>query len=261
MKPQNIQIFDIPLTRLNREQAAMAFIQYAQKKSGAFFAATPNAEILLQSRHNPELKKYLQSCALNFADSVSLLWATEYKSKNWSKPRALIELLALPLRKKYWNTLPEVVCGSDIFEDICALAAQKSLKIFLLGGRKGVAKKTKTRLESKYPKLQIVGTSDADPDQKDLPQNIKSKHPDIIFVAYGCPKQELWIAQNLEKTGARIGLGIGGTFDFVSGSVPRAPQIFRRLGLEWLYRLTIQPSRLSRIWNAVVIFPGKVLTK
>lgn len=257
MEPVNI--FDIPITPITRKSGAWQFIEYAKKERGGYFAATPNAEILLEAQKNDALTAMLESCVLSFADSVSLLWAAEYNRKKWSKLQAVGELLLLPIRKKYWGALPETVSGSDIFEDICALAAEEDLKIFLLGGLDGVANETKSVLEQTYPKIQIVGTSEGSPQDDSIIEVIKTAGADIVFVAYGCPTQELWLAQNLEATGARIGMGIGGTFDFMAGKIPRAPQWMRKLGLEWLYRLVRQPSRFKRIWNAVVVFPWKVI--
>ncbi len=256
-----IRIFTIPITQITREKGVKKFINYSLEKKGNFFTATPNAEILIEAQKNLELKKYLKSCVLNFADSVSLLWAAEYKANNWSKIRGIFELIFLPIRKKTWKTLPERVCGSDIFESICEEASKKNLKIFLLGGLNGVGLKTKKKLEIKYPKIKIVGTSEASPSDKNIIKKIKKSEATIIFISYGCPKQELWISENLKQIpSARIAMGIGGTFDFYAGEITRAPRFFQKLGLEWLWRLIRDPKRIKRIMNAVIIFPVKVLT-
>jgi len=257
-----IKLFSVPITQSTRQQGAKDFVRYAMEKKGAFYTATPNAEILLEAEKNPDLKKFLKSCVLNFPDSVSLRWAAEYQTKKWSKIRAILELLFLSWRKNKWKTIPQRVCGSDIFEDICREASEKNINLFLLGGLHGVASKTKELLEKKYPKIKIVGTSEGSPKDDELVKQIANTKPQIIFVAYGCPTQEFWIAQNLKKIPtARIAMGIGGTFDFMAGHIPRAPKFMQKLGLEWLYRLIKQPSRAGRIWKAVVVFPWKVLSQ
>lgn len=254
--------FSIPITPTTRAQGAKDFVRYAMEEKGTFYAATPNAEIILESEKNPGLKRFLKSCVLNFCDAVSLQWAIEYKAKEWSKLRAVFELLFLPLRRKNWDTIPKTVCGSDIFEDICREASTQGVKIFLLGGLNGVAQETKDILEKKYPKIKIVGLSEGSPKDDKLVSKIAKNNPQIIFVAYGCPSQEMWIARNLKKIPtARIAMGIGGTFDFMAGHIPRAPESVRKLGLEWCYRLFKQPTRAGRIWKAVVVFPWKVLNQ
>lgn len=256
------QIFAVPITQTTRTKGAKDFVKYAMEKRGHFFAATPNAEILLEAQKNPQLKKFLKSCVLNFADSVSLQWAVEAQAQKWSKIRALFELFFLPIRKNTWETLPERVSGSDIFEDICREAAKKEVSIFLLGGMNGVANETKGLLEKKYSQIKIVGVSEKSPTDNSLIEEIQAVSPQIIFVAYGCPKQELWIAGNLKRIpSARIGMGIGGTFDFFAGKVTRAPKIFQKLGIEWLWRLIKEPKRFKRILNAVIMFPIKRLTR
>lgn len=255
-----IKLFTVPITQTTRREGAKKFVQYALEEKGSFFTSTPNAENLLRGERCPELKRFLKCCVLNFPDSVSLLWAAEYQAKNWSKFRAIFELLFLPIRKKNWKTIPERVCGSDIFEDICAESAKQNVKIFLLGGFDGAAEKTKNKLEKKYPKIKIVGVSEASPKDKTVIEEIIKLKPQIIFTAYGCPNQELWIAENLKKIpSARIGMGIGGTFDFYSGKIIRAPKSFQKLGLEWLWRLIKEPKRFKRIMNAIVVFPVRVL--
>ncbi len=256
----SIRIFSIPITQITRRKGVNEFINYALEKKGNFFTSTPNAEILLKAQKNPELKKFLKSCVLNFPDSVSLLWAAEYQVKKWSKIRAIFELIFLPIRKKKWTTIPERVCGSDIFEDICEKSSKKNLKIFLLGGLDGVAQKTTKKLEKKFPKIKIVGMSETAPNDKNIIEEIKKTEAQIIFVSYGCPKQELWIAENLKKIpSAKIAMGIGGTFDFYAGKIKRAPKIFQKLGLEWFWRLIKEPKRAGRIFNAVFVFPLKIL--
>ena len=257
---EKLFILDIPIHKVTRKRATKIFLNFCNHKRQKYFTATPNAEILLESLKNSELKKYLQNCQLNVADSVSLLWAAEVLEKKWGIIRAIFELLFLPFRKKKWTALPERVCGSDLFWDICEKVAEKKLKIFLLGAGPGIAVKTQKILEKKFSKIKIVGAMEGSPlkkEDKTMQKKISITQPDIIFVAYGCPKQELWIARNLKKIpSVKVAMGIGGSFDFAVGKIKRAPKLFRTLGLEWLWRLIQEPrKRGKRIFQAVFVFP------
>ncbi len=286
---ESIEILEVPVHVVTREAAVEVFLRYCDggahnpsvlNKSNTsplnkgrrsadgsgIRTATPNAEILLEAQKNPDLKKYLQSCELNLADTVSLLWAGAVLKNNWSNFRAVLELLFLPIRKSKWDAFPETVSGSDFFMEVCQalndklqITNYKFRKIFLLGGVEGVAAQTKENLLKKYPNLEIVGAIAGSPleaDDEEVLKTINEAEPDILFLAYGCPKQELWIDRNLSKCETvLVAMGVGGTFDFVAGKFRRAPKFFRSLGLEWLWRLILQPSRMGRIFRAVFVFP------
>lgn len=258
-----ISILNIPIHSLTKKQAAKKFADFCSTKN-QHYAATPNAEILLESEKNPQLKSFLQSSSLNTADSVSLLWASMYLGKKWSKFRAVMELLFLPIRKKSWKEfLPEQVCGSDLIYDICEEAERQKRSIFLLGGMGDVAQRSSEVLLKKYPRLKIRGVFSGSPFEKgdkETLSRIKKANPDILVVCYGCPSQELWIQRNLKKCpSVKAAIGLGGTFDFLSGNIKRAPKPFHILGVEWLWRLMIQPSRWKRIFRAVFVFPLHLL--
>ncbi len=249
------------MSAITYQEAVQKFCDFDQN-SPLKFAATPNAEIMLESKQNPALKNFLQNCSLNFTDSISLLWAAECNSQQWSLPRAVFELAFLPFRKKYWQAIPETISGADIFSDICAEAARKHQKIFLIGGLPTAAAKTVKILNQKFPDLEInfyegMVNSETEPL---IIQQIKDFGAEIIFTALGCPKQELCLSRILPQIpSAKMGMGIGGTLDFFAGIVPRAPFFMRKLGLEWFYRLIREPRRIKRIWRAVVVFPVMVL--
>ena len=148
-------------------------------------------------------------------------------------------------------------------QQICANAGH--LKIFLLGAEEGVTEKVKSILEKRHPDIKIVGTFAGSPDTKDDKQitNLINKiAPNVLFIAYGAPAQELWINRNLKRLpSVKLAMGIGGAFDFISGKQKRAPHLMQKLGLEWLYRLFKQPSRIKRIYNATIRFPYEVFKK
>lgn len=133
--------------------------------------------------------------------------------------------VGLKLSGRIKNTIP----GTDLMERLIALAAEKGFVVGLLGGMNGVAEQAAERLQKKYPRLKIDSSS-----------------PDLLFVAFGHPKQEKWIAKNLSRFPVKVAMGVGGAFDYISGQVPRAPIRLRRIGLEWLFRLLLQPWRIKR---------------
>jgi len=136
---------------------------------------------------------------------------------------------------------------------------------FLLGAKNGIAKLTEQKLKKIYPNLSIVGIFSGDADEKGdriALSIINQAKPDLLFIAYGAPKQEKWIARNLEKLPTiKLAIGIGGAFDMVSGKIKRAPLWVRKISLEWLWRLAMEPRRINRIYNATIKFIWLVLTK
>lgn len=244
MNPNRVTVLDIPFDAVTLQEALQIVLERVEKHDTlrlekTFFMATPNPEMLLEARKNDKFRSILQKTNLNIADGTGIIFA------------------AIFLRA---GRLPQRVTGTDLMIEICKLAQDK--KIFLLGGGPGVAEKTQKVLEEKYG-TNVVGTdgSAASPEHdEDLRRKINAASPDILFVAFGAPKQEMWLDRNLPhlKT-VKAAVGVGGAFDFISGKAKRAPRILRKLGLEWLYRLIRQPSRIGRIFNATVRFPLAVL--
>ncbi|MGZ3584431.1 MAG: WecB/TagA/CpsF family glycosyltransferase, partial [Ktedonobacterales bacterium] len=147
-------------------------------------------------------------------------------------------------------TLRGRVTGIDLLDACAQVAAERGYRLFLLGAAEGVARQAAERLEARYPGLRIAGTfagSPAAAEQGDICAHIREAGGDIVFVAYGAPAQELWIARTRGDLGAAVAIGVGGAFDFVAGRVPRAPSWMRHLGLEWLYRLWREPWRWRRM--------------
>lgn len=195
------------------------------------YVVTPNAQHILLLRQDPYLRKIYRDAFLVIPDGFSVICAS------W--------LLKPPL--------PERVTGVDVFEQLCEIAPQKGLRIFLLGGRPGAADLTAQILKDRYPGIEIVGTDcpplgfEKDPKQNErISATIKAAAPDILLVGLGAPKQEYWIYEHYQSLGVPISLGIGGSFELISGMVKRAPQWMQDYGLEWLFRLSMEPRRLWR---------------
>ena len=189
--------------------------------------ATANVDFLVNAATNPEYKEILFGCDLVLADGMPLIVASH--------------LLG--------HALAERVTGSDLVPRLAALSRDKGYGIFLLGARPEVSQSAAVRLESMGAR--IVGRLSppvrplAELDDKEILTAIERANPDILLVAFGSPKQELWIDRNRYRLKVPVCIGIGAGLDFVSGEVPRAPRWMQRTCLEWLYRLCLEPRRLA----------------
>ncbi len=189
---------------------------------------TVNPEFVIEAQHNPTFHVVLESAWLALPDGVGLLWAARW--------------LGHPLRER--------VTGSDILPLLARKAAEQGYRIFLLGAAPGVADRAATVLQRENPGLQVVGAYAGSPDpaeEDDIVARVVATTPDMLFVAYGAPRQDLWIHRNLGRLHVPVCMGIGGSLDFIAGVAARAPLWMRRLGLEWLYRLIRQPWRWRRM--------------
>lgn len=146
--------------------------------------------------------------------------------------------------------LHERVTGVDLCDRLAKQASEKGWRVYLLGAGPGVAQQAALNLQKQYPKLKVAGANGADPDPisaNDIKNDIISAKPDILLVAYGSPTQELWIQEHRKQLDPLVTIGVGGSFDFIAGSAKRAPKLVQKIGLEWLWRLILQPWRIKRI--------------
>jgi N-acetylglucosaminyldiphosphoundecaprenol N-acetyl-beta-D-mannosaminyltransferase len=234
---------------------------------------TPNPEILLEAQKDDKYRRILNKADLSIPDGIGVLWASKFKKIANTKDSKLkkcskwfVSLSMIPLSKRYIRTeLPERVTGVDLMEKICKLAEIKGSKVFLLGAGKGIAGLTAEKLMEKYPELLITGVYAGTPKEKHekkIRELINASEAEVLFVAYGAPNQEKWIERNIKHIHTlKLAMGVGGSFDFISGEKKRAPVVMQKTGLEWLYRLSKQPSRAKRILNATVVFPIKVFKR
>lgn len=195
------------------------------KGKGKHYIVTPNPEILVMAQKDAEFKKILNNANLSIPDGAGLKLSGDIDC-----------------------TSP----GIDVLEALVKMASENGFTTGFLGGRNEVAKKTAERLKKKYKNLKISfasGDIEVDKDGKSLKllnKKLKLPDTDLLFVAFGPPKQEKWIAKNFSKLSVKVVMGVGGSFDVFGGKIPRAPKWLRNLGFEWLFRLTIQPWRLFR---------------
>jgi N-acetylglucosaminyldiphosphoundecaprenol N-acetyl-beta-D-mannosaminyltransferase len=147
--------------------------------------------------------------------------------------------------------LPERMTGADWIYDLCNMCEEKGYSIYLLGGKPGVAQEAAQILINRYPRLKITGTQQGYFEKFDGKDNaiiaeINNKSPDILLVGFGSPMQEKWIDNNFKDLNIRIVWAMGAVLDYISGNVSRAPWIMRKYGLEWFYRLILEPNRMWR---------------
>jgi len=198
---------------------------------------TTNPEFVMAAQTDADFRRVLHEADLCLADGIGLVWASRW--------------LGAPL--------PERVPGSELVYHLAELCAQKGWRLFLLGAAPGVAEQAAAIFQARYPGLIIVGTYAGSPDPAEneaIVQRINESRADVLFVAYGAPRQDKWIARNREAlTAVRLAIGVGGSLDFVTGKAVRAPCWLQKLGLEWLHRLIKEPWR----WRRMLALPRFVV--
>lgn len=206
--------------------------------------ATVNPEYLMAARGNAAFAALLNQTDLNVPDGTWLV-----RAARWS---------GSPLR--------EVVRGVDFVEQLAARAAKQGWRVFLLGAADGVAEAAGAALQQRHPGLIVAGSyagrADESGDAAARSAIQTAGRVDVLFVAYGQVKQDFWIARNSASLGVPVSIGVGGTFDYLAGVVPRAPRFMINAGFEWLYRLVQQPWRWRRMLEVVrfllIVAAGKL---
>ncbi|OQP01050.1 glycosyltransferase [Geobacillus sp. 44C] len=184
-----------------------------------------NPEKLIAANKDENVKQLINSATYQIPDGIGVVLASKLKG----------------------GRITSRVTGIDMMERLIELSAKKGYRVFLYGAKEEVVKKAKENLEAKYPGLQIVGYSNGYVNDYDsLVQKINKSNADILFVALGSPRQELWIKTYMNDLNVKVMQGVGGSFDVFAGHVKRAPKLFRNLGLEWFYRLVTDPKRFKR---------------
>lgn len=239
------------------------------RQAGQFHIATPNPEMLVEAQKNAKFRNVLQSTALNLPDGIGLVWAIKRKTKQNKTTNTPLSVPQygerLGERDKQQTNIARIT-GTDTLLSLCSLDSRlcPPERIFLLGAAEGIAEKAAEELKRRNHMIKEIGTFAGSPkgeDEEKILRHINVFQPTLLFVAFGAPLQDLWIARNLKKMPTvKVAMGIGGALDFLAGKRKRAPQWMRKMGIEWLWRLTLEPSRFRRIWRAVVVFPWLVLT-
>ncbi|MCL5409516.1 MAG: WecB/TagA/CpsF family glycosyltransferase [Patescibacteria group bacterium] len=262
------QILGVRVDQVNIGQARGLVLDWLQSKQGKHLVTTPNVEFILLAQQDAKFRQILNGADLNIPDSARIGWAKLMLNK--SKVERLLYILTVFLPKLLPDNHFPTVTGVDLVESLASKMAQLNkekkdlgLTIGLLGGKNNVAKKAADCLAKKYPGLKIAFANDGpqvDQDGKEVWSSTSDNWEeerrknsivtysacDLLLVGFGQGKQEKWITNNLKHLPVKVAMGVGGTFDYLSGEVPRAPQVLRNTGLEWFYRLLAQPWRVKR---------------
>lgn len=243
----SIKVLGIRIDNITLDQSVekiLGFLKTPSKK----VVFTPNIEFIMAAQNDKQFYTILNNSNLNVPDSSRFSWVKTQLEER-SKLMKLLLWFSFPFSNFPGQKNFPVVTGVDLMERLCGESADQALTIGLLGGKSGVADKTAECLKKTYPKLKIIySNSNISVDQDGHSESLDTPKLDILFVAFGQVKQEKWIDQNKDKIDAKVFMGVGGAFDYLSGQVPRAPLFLRRIGLEWLYRLILQPWRIKRFW-------------
>lgn len=239
-----IKLFQVGIDRVDNQDTIQRIEEFIVSKK-PHKVVTPDTLAVLRARKDSEYHAILKSADLVTPDGAGILWAAA--------------ALNYPL--------PERVTGIDIIHNICRLSAKKGYSLYLLGSYPGVASEAALNLSKKYPGIKVTGThhgyfdgggrencgdvkegnSGKNKNEEKIIAEIKEKRPDILLVGMGVPKQEKWINKNLKSLNVPVCMGVGGSFDVLSGRIPRAPLWMQRHGMEWVYRSIKQPNRAFRV--------------
>jgi len=220
-------------------RATVDRIEELVSAGGSHIVATVNPEFIMRARGDSEFARVLESADLCLADGTGVVWAARRQGCSMSAP----------------------VTGTDLIPPLAALCAKQGFRLFLLGAEPGVAVELAARLRTEHPGLAVAahaGSPDPSADEETVTL-IRAHRAQVLLVAFGAPKQELWIDRLKDRLGVAVGIGVGGAFDYLTGRVPRAPMWMRSAGLEWLYRLLHQPWRVRRM-AVLPVYAVKVLS-
>ncbi len=233
-----VEILSVSINRMDTAQLLhvmerwMAQAQFARSSDESSWTCrqvcTVNPEFVVDAQRDSAFADVLKRADLRVADGAGIVWAARLQGVK----------------------LPERITGSDGIFRICERAAQKGWRVFFLGAAPGVAQRTANALQQRYPNLIVGGTYAGSPQARDWPlisARLAETQPDVLLVAFGHPRQDVWIDRYRTDLPAAVAIGVGGAFDFVAGVTTRAPAWMRRLGLEWLHRLVREPWRWRRM--------------
>ncbi len=220
----------LPFDAISYEAAIARVLELSRVKSHAGFAVyTPNVHHYYIFNSQPDFRTAYEAADLVLLDGMPLVWSA----------RVLLGIRT------------EKISGSDIFFDLLCRAVSEQLRVFLLGGAPGIAERAVERTgfghligSQVFCHSPPLGFDSSLGENRKVIELISEAKPNILFVGLGAPRQELWIDRHRNEIGAGVSLGVGGSFDFAAGRIPRAPRWMQRTSLEWLYRLSREPGRL-----------------
>lgn len=223
---QSLDILGCRLDAIDAAEATQRILGFAKSEEPAQ-VVTLGTEMVVYAQSDSRFRAVVNRCALSLCDTVGLL----------------------AVARRRGAQLRERVTGIELLERLCDGARKSDVTVFFLGGAPDVAADAAAILETRFPGLMIAGARSGFFTPQEVPgivEEIRTSRANLLFVGLGSPRQEFWLAENLALTGCCAGVGVGGSFDVISGRVQRAPHLWRRLNLEWLYRLLREPQRWRR---------------
>ncbi len=222
-----VNVLGVNFNNVTHDEAVYMLLSFLrEKKNHAVY--TPNPEIVMEAAKDKTFMDILNKGDLVVPDGIGVVIASKFVK----------------------NRLKERVAGFDLVQGLFDKIKNSGHTVYFFGGAPGVAEEAKKKMEKKHKGIKIIGVSDGYFDEKKerlIIDDIKNKKPDVLLVGLGAPKQEKWIFEHFNDLPVKICVGVGGSFDGMSGRVKRAPDVFIKLGLEWFYRLLKQPSRFFRM--------------
>lgn len=220
-----LKILGVRIDKVDMDGAVKAILGFLKKDTPSV-VYTPNSEIVYRAKDDEKFKTVLNSSDLNTADGIGIVYASKILN----------------------NPIESRVAGFDLATRLLPVMNERKLKLFLFGGKEGVGERAKEEILKKYPDINICGIENGYFENSDkIIEHINRENPDFVFVCLGAPKQENWIFENKDKLSAKVLMGIGGSLDVFAGEAKRAPDIYIKLNIEWLYRLLKNPTRIGRM--------------
>jgi len=240
-----IALLGVPFDNVTMTEAVERIEQMVATRQ-PHYVVTANVDFLVQALRDVELHRILLDAHLALCDGTPLVWASR--------------LLG--------NPLPERVAGSDLVPELIQVAAARNYRVFFLGASSEANEQAVGRLKATCPTLSIAGHYSPpfkpllEMDHEEIKRRIRAARPDLLLVAFGCPKQEKWISMHYRSLGVPVTIGVGATIDFLAGRMKRAPRWMQRTGTEWIFRMLQEPRRLFKryvadLWH----FSGAILAQ
>lgn len=228
MKKQ--KLLNTYVNNVDMDETLSAIFKMVENSEKKYIVAI-NVDVVIKIENDSYLKSITDNADMVLVDGKPLIWISKIHKR--------------PVKEK--------VSGSDLVPLLCEKSAKRGYSLFIIGGKEGIAKKAKLKLEQKYPNIKVVGTYappfgfEKDEEELDKINNlISEKKPDLLIVCFGCPKQEKWVYENYQKYDAKVSICAGATVDFLAGNVNRAPRWMSDYGLEWFYRFLQEPKRMFK---------------